>query len=221
MKPAGPYNRATRQRAIARSCEALPSTDDMVTNILAVYAEATIAEREVGEAWYWLANVEAERVSNGHPNGPAIVAALSPQNSWGQNLNDVTSLLAGESTTQTDLLVGRATAILEGGNPADILGGRKTRAFWRNIQEPDRSGPVTVDRHAVAVAYLGPGNWTEQARQAVTGRILERIGAYHVVSAAYRGAARKLGLRPHELQAVVWLTWRRSQNIGWRYNDPF
>ena len=46
-----------------------------------------------------------------------------------------------------------ARAILAGADPLHALRGSKVRSFYRNIAEPLRPGPVTIDRHAVAILF--------------------------------------------------------------------
>jgi hypothetical protein len=93
-----------------------------------------------------------------------------------------------------------------------VLGGRKVRSFFSNILEPDRSGAVTVDRHAVSVVF---GFSLSDAQV----KILERSGTYLLVASAYRAAARRLGVSPCQCQAVTWTVWRRLKGLA-SYDGP-
>lgn len=117
--------------------------------------------------------------------------------------------------------LGRATdaeaqRIRDGESPDDVLGGPKVRAFYANISRPTgkRSvGPATVDSHAVAAA-LG----RVFHKPAAPPRI-DRLRPYHHVAAAYRLAARETPFLPHELQAIVWVTWRRLHSRPDQFNN--
>jgi hypothetical protein len=134
-----------------------------------------------------------------------VLAALSPQVSWKRNVelaeSAIVSHLSGLPITgQTGDNCNKAQAILDGGEPLEVLGGMKVRAFYMCILAKGDTDHVCVDRHAVAAWYL-PG-------QPVWGSLTPK--RYHAVAADYVTAARALGLAPAACQAVVWCAWRRS-----------
>lgn len=107
----------------------------------------------------------------------------------------------------------KAVNILQDGSRENIsrqLGSmHKVRNFYNNIVDPMSTEPdVTIDTHAVAAGHIQPfsGNSKEVANNfggpssAVTGS----NGTYPLYAEAYRQAAEKLGLKPRELQSIVW-----------------
>jgi hypothetical protein len=206
--------RVRRQASIAAVRAQLPDAQTMAENVEDVLARATAQERAAGLGWYVVAHEHARELSavagqdDGGRIGAGILAALSPQTGWTQNVAIAYGLARdpGAPVAQTQLFEDRARAILFGdGDPYFVLGGRKVRSFFGNISAPLRSGPVTVDRHAVAAAV----GWASPSH----AKLLERPGAYQLVASAYRAVARRHGMRPHEVQAIVWLVWRREKGI--------
>jgi hypothetical protein len=99
---------------------------------------------------------------------------------------------------------------------------RKQKNFYLNIYHPELPYPVTIDRHAFD-AYLGiDSGVNDRPIDLSTG---EGEQVYDVIADTYRAVAEELGILPHELQAVVWETWRMlkgaSGRNGWGRNDPF
>jgi hypothetical protein len=94
----------------------------------------------------------------------------------------------------------------------------KIRSFYNNILDPDsRNDDVTFDTHMVGAAWLralggssapvlhsllsgGPAGAKNAQGSALNGI----KGLYPVYADATRELAKDLGIRPHELQAVVW-----------------
>lgn len=212
LKPALPRNRPVRQRAIRAALDLLPDAATIADRIDAIYALATESERLDGRAWYGAAHSIARSVTIGADlksieHGAGIVAALSPRCSWDENIARALTFADGDDVGALEDGLDKAEAIGNGADPAEVLGGRKVRSFWRNIV--GHSAFVTVDRHAVAITYDRPLSNREI-------KILERPGAYQYVAACYRAAARRHGIPASELQAVTWLAWRRLKN---RDND--
>lgn len=172
-------------------------------NILAVWEDATDAHRDSGMAWYDFAHDFALRISGGDiVRGAGVVAALSPNKAWDQNM-----ILAerafhdGAASGTLGVAVRKANAILAGADPVDVLGnGLKTRNFYQNIARPDCPEAVTIDRHAYDVA-LAERN-SDNKRYALTPT------RYAAFCEAYRDAALRLGILPLQVQAVTWETWR-------------
>lgn len=171
-------------------------------------AHATADDWAAGLQWYQLAHAHACELGETYGRDPiavaGMIAATSPQLSWDQNLIAVDALLAGERNVCLGLGEARALRIAAGEDPRTVLGGRKVRSFFLNVAYPEYAGPVTVDRHAIAILC---GMTTPETNRR-HGRYLERPGAYVHAAAHYRAAARTYNVRPHELQAVAWVTHR-------------
>lgn len=206
--------RRSRQTAIGRTTAALDH-GAAVERITAAILSSTAEEEAFGLGWYAAAHDIARELS-AHPHvGAGVLAAVSPQTGWVDNVT-AARLLADDPDRPdvdvapfclvTDYTSGRARQILTGADPFDILGGRKVRSFYSNILRPDRSGPVTVDRHAVVIALHGHGTPTA----AVSDKWLERSGAYSTVASCYRTVGRRLGILPHQAQAIAWTVHRNA-----------
>lgn len=171
-------------------------------NITRCYRLATAEQVASGLAWYADAHELAATLDPQCPDRAAgVLAALSPQTSWTQNVRMATLAYhdrpalrgLGRSLAQAD-------AILAGAAPLAVLGGPKTRSFYANIVgDLDQ---VTVDRHAFDLAVGRVASDRER------GAVLARQGGYAEVAQAYRRAAKRLAVAPAQAQAVTWLAWR-------------
>lgn len=223
--PCLPRNRANRQRFIAATLEKYPTGEECVRAILDVFADATAEEFAAGVTWYSgqarqacddiraaVSAVHGRTIS--HRTAAGILAALSPSTGWGDNTaGAIEFVCTGSMLAQTPINNDRARSILNGADPSDVLGGRKVRSFFANLNDPHRSGPVTIDRHALSVLF---GLRLSERAQ----KVYLSLGGYTYAAAAYRAAARFLGMRPHELQAVVWVVWRRQQGATRNADRP-
>jgi hypothetical protein len=207
LAPCKPNNRAGRQRAIALTTGLVPDAATAIDRIRATYDLATESEHLDGESWYPAAGEIAELVGAiggwSARQGAGIIAALSPQCSWDENIVRAIAYANGETVGATADSVRKCDAIAAGADPADVLGGRKVRSFFRNIVGIESA--VTIDRHAVAIVYGRPLSDREI-------KILERAGSYTLIASYYRAAARQLEIAPSTLQAVTWLAWRRLKS---------
>lgn len=213
--PATVRGRKARQAAIGRSVEVLPSAEVMRRNLLDTLAGASPEAEAEGSAWYLAAHSIAADIADRHgltlAQAAGVIAALSPQCGWAENVRLADQAAAdGEASGHTADACRKADAILAGADPFEVLGGRKVRSFYANIVRPTTPGPVTVDRHAVDM-LVG-------RRGAVEDRVLERIGAYARCAAVIRSVARDLGMRPHDVQAVAWVAWRQVHDVAYRYD---
>lgn len=86
---------------------------------------------------------------------------------------------------------------LVGKNP---YGTMKIVSFHRNLLGDPNA--VTVDRHAIRAALPGTGDEAFDTKEAA--RRLGNKGTYAKVAQAYRLAAKKHGITPVEMQALVW-----------------
>lgn len=214
LAPASPAQRSRRQAAIANRHEHAPcSPAEAVERILSVVTRADRTTTAEGVSWYQAANEVAAELADAYNvtdrQAAGIIAALSPQTGWALNVQLAGDFLQAHSLRRTDQFSGHTTnaivkcqRIAAGEDPYRVLGGRKVRSFYTNIADPYRPGAVTVDRHALAITLGRP--LTSKDRQ------LERPGVYQQTAAAYRTAARQLGILPHETQAIAWCQWRRE-----------
>ena len=173
--------------------------------------------RVVGERWY----PEAHEIAIGLGKlagykgdagrikvGAGILAALSPQTEWGDNIHLAHMLIGtGYATGQTKVNNNKALRILDGEDPMDVLRGRKVVPFYKAIVNPEGDNPTVVDRHASAV-YMGrPLAETELNK-------LQSPVIYKRISGAYARAAKLRGVHPNVLQAQTWLQWRFNKGIS-------
>jgi hypothetical protein len=159
-----------------------------------------------GLVWYKVGHDMGAVFGNGDAAmGCGIIAALSPQEGWDSNLRLAQTMVESGTAGHTDLCVSRARAIRNGHDPRAVLGGQKVRSFYLNLRFPEKNGPVTVDRHAVAIVFGRPLSDAER-------RILERPGVYELIASAYRSVARRHNLLAHQVQAITWVAWRKRHD---------
>jgi len=201
--------RSARQRAISRSVSLLPSTDVMLDNVLTALANATPDECKEGLGWYPQANSHAVELAEAYgltvSQGAGVIAALSPQTGWGENIRlaheaCIDAAQGLSASGHFDDACQKVDLIMSGADPADVLGGRKVRSFYANILRPLQAGPVTVDRHAIALLCGAPLDPLD--------RSLERVGVYQRGASVFRTVARRCDLLGHEVQAICWIHWR-------------
>jgi hypothetical protein len=154
----------------------------------------------IGLDWYWHAHKEArslgQRVGMPTEAVAAVIAVLSPRCSWENNLDDARLMLddgLDNGFFAFNANVAKAAWILEGVDASSVLGGRKVRAFWRNIANPEGSLDVTLDTHMSDLLDL-PND-----------KYLQRAGVYDAISAAFRIVAEEHAILPHQLQAALWV----------------
>lgn len=183
-----------------------PAVHVLARNIRATYDAATPLDVLQGRTWYDAARAAAVALDPHNVERAAgILAALSPQQTWQGNLAAAAAIYAGEAPTfATGPNIAKARAIHDGGEPLDVLGGPKVRAFYANIVgDPN---VVTIDRHAVDAARGRRGAYATHNTSSV-----------HVHAAfveAYRRVAAEVGETPANLQAIVWVTWRRQHDTA-------
>ena len=192
-----------------------------VRNILKTYRIATVSDVSDGVAWSarakrmaaWIAketNIPETRVIG-------VMAALSPNNRWERNCKDALTMcqawINGDTTDDFKVscyntMKQKAWSILEDDLTTDEdiltrLNGQKIRSFYSNIRGLDE---VTIDGHALNIA--------RGKREGLTSD-KTNMGKkqYRELQAAYVAAAKRVKVKPHELQAITWTTWKRIHNI--------
>lgn len=180
------------------------SHDTMVNRILSYATGGFLSDEEIVKARNWYADAQALALSFSREFGvtleiaASVIAATSPRTIWSFNVKHARAILAGEDAPSGSLGTNdaRGRACLTLG--FDGLGnGPKVNAFARNIAGDLHA--VTVDMWAL-MAAMGD----------VYGvpKFLARRGAYESISHAYRDAADQYGVKPAEMQAIVWVAIR-------------
>ena len=192
-----------------------------VRNILKLYRQATQEDTVNGVEWYARAERMAEYIAEDAglplPTVIGVMAALSPNNRWERNCRDTATMCQawqnGESMNSFKVscynpMKAKAWAILDLGltDDEDILShlnGQKIRSFYSNIRGLDE---VTIDGHALNIA--------RGKREGLTSD-KTNMGKreYRSLQEAYVRAAKRVGVKPHVLQAITWTTWKRIHNI--------
>lgn len=176
------------------------------------YRQATAVEREQGITWYADARLEACELADryGVELGTAagVIAALSPNSQWSQNLTDADTVLSSRDDSDAFYSVKVTTYNANKRKAFDIahsekvfptLSGPKVTAFYYNICG-DLS-ETTVDSHIIN-AWFGYRR-TGGKLSGVAKSIIDRI------SSDVRHCARHYGLQPAQFQAIIWLVWIR------------
>lgn len=201
---------------MARITYKMINVENATEMILEWYSLASEDELTRGAAWYNQAHQYALALAENHDTNLAVAAgvisALSPGATWERNLLDAANVFTmGEAATIGSY--GRnkkkALALIDGSLAPDNAfteRGYKTLNFWRNIVSPEVAGPVTIDRHCTRAALGSEMTANEAIQWSRHPRKYERI------QLAYQNASDDIGLLPHQLQAIVWLVFRRLFN---------
>jgi hypothetical protein len=169
--------------------------------------QVTTADRAEGLEWYGAALAMAEHLTPGNPSmGAGILAALSPNTSWPQNVVRAKTLVSTGTCGAFGDAVRKAQRILAGEAPLDVLGGPKVRSFYTDIMGlPTET--VTIDRHAIDIAVGRPLSNKERAS------MLKGKG-YDTLARFYTEVAREYDVTPSQLQAITWVWWRKNRAVA-------
>lgn len=180
-------------------------------NIIDTYNRASESSIIEGTTWYTDAHSIALQVSElcGSDDvriGAGILAALSPQMDWGENIAEALKFASlGYSTKQTGANNMKAKRIREGEDPIEVLGGKKVVAFYHAILEPFGDFMPVVDRHALDI-YRGKLISKRDRNRAMSNpRVINRI------QTSYKLASKKLGVHYNVVQAVTWVQHRKDK----------
>ncbi len=191
------------------------SSKRFTRNLLACYSRANPWHLERGLTWYSTANGIAKGMAAKYgctlEQACGVLAALSPGRQWELNIVDAeefikayTSGLRGKwlprvgSYGSRNLL--KSTAIMKGKPPLDVLGGYKVRAFYACLLDPYNKEDVCVDRHAKSAIY---------GRKLTDREGIVKKGEFHHIAQHYKRCAKRVGILPHQFQAIVWVVWRQ------------
>lgn len=195
-----------------------------VQSITAVYNLSTLSDRNQGLNWYARALAFAKELHLQYAIETetivGVIAALSPRNRWERNMIDAESMIKVycNGGTYDDLLQLKvctfnsgkikAAAILtdeisDRAKLLAILKGPKLCEFFNCILGD--VDDVCIDGHAYSI-WVGD-RITLANVPSIGKRLRENI------KADYQEAAKNLGLKSHELQAITWVCWKRLHNV--------
>lgn len=192
-----------------------------VRNILSVFDQATPNEKTYGLDWYFQANETAREIAKEFslpvPTVAGVIAVLSPNQTFDTTLRAARDVLSAVTRGLEPYEITipaytrnkeKAWALAQGGDRETYLRGLKVNAFYKNIVSPWTSTAVTVDGHAYSV-WLGDRVSTHK----VPSKIF-RPKWFGTISEDYVEASRLLTLKPWQVQAVTWVTWRRLNGVN-------
>lgn len=182
-------------------------------NITRLFREASISDIESGMQWYQdaynVADALATKYGYDVPTVAGVIAALSPLQSWGANVNLAARFLEAGGLTSGYLSEGlrKAQRILDGADPLAILTSSKVSNFYRSIVSAGMDG-VCIDRHAyslsVATRYAGGGIPT------LTPKRYAQVAECYVRAARILSKEYELSISPAQVQSITWVLWRRK-----------
>lgn len=182
-------------------------------NVTRIFREATAEQVQAGMDWYAdarrIAGVFADRYGVTVEIAAGVIAALSPLNSWGANLNLAARFLdaGGLDAGYLKANLAKARAILAGAEIESTLSGLKVTNFYRSIVSAGREG-VCIDRHAYCLA-TNDRAVSNDVPSLSPKRYAELVECY--VRAA-KILSRELGeaITPAVVQSVTWTVWRNK-----------
>lgn len=202
--------------------------EQYTANLTKVFAAATLEEVEAGKVWYNKASELALTVAAEYDLTvevvAGVIAALSPQVSWEQQVKSTGTFVAwvqdhlkwaGEQLFHakdvekaphagTYANKVKAANILLTGDVTRFLRGPKVEVFYKNMLGEEAE--CTLDSWAIRAATLNPLAHEGQARNK----------AGQAMRLAYQELAKDVGLTTAQCQAVIWLAFRgrHAQIIG-------
>lgn len=183
-----------------------------VRNITRVFRSADAYQIDSAAQWYSDAYETASAFAAKHSLSvetcAAVIAVLSPMNSWGNNINLAARILSqGGHATGGGLPanVAKANRLILGESPESVVGGQKVTNFYRSIVTRGAEG-LTVDRHAYDIAV--------NVRNSDATRPGISKGLYGQITGMYERAAKILSkeygqtFTPGQIQSVTWMVHR-------------
>lgn len=178
-----------------------------------------------GANWYHEARLYCQTLADSHSLPLKVVvgvlSALSPATDWERNKLETLWLIQtykGQKVAKFKFTtygqnVVKAQNIISGKIDPDKAFNEKTGAktyhFYKAILEPDSPDWIVIDRHAYAIA---------------TGKTYSaglRGKQYRLIANRYRAAAKRIGVTPSSLQAVLWVDYRNKLAQALDTNVPF
>ena len=190
--------------AVAALSPAMPweqrGKDDKVTSYPNVQAAHELRGVSEGEM------VEIQRGNRAPVAGNPARANLNRQS--GANISKAHDILHGYR--DPDMAFSTRSKAARTKNPGPLPGGEptvKTGAFYGNIVDPTHSQRATIDGRSHDIAVGEELAWK-------TNRGLGAQGRYDYLEAVHQEAAKRMGMRPHEVQATSWLADKKAMSVG-------
>lgn len=177
---------------------------NMIHNQRRGIAIATPEQIHAGLHWYDEGQAISEEIGRGDiTKGAGIIAALSPKNEWGRNVENAREFIkSGTAHGRTSDQIEAATKIYEGMAPEDVLPMKlKTGHFYRLLKDPTDPTAVAVDTHHHDVSMGIKKPWEDP-------RGMKAPGRYKTFVDATIKTAHHAGILPHQAQAIDWLVWK-------------
>ena len=183
-----------------------------VNRIVKYINMATIQETKQGLSWYNDARLLCVELSNKYPvtlsQVAQVISVLSPQKKWETNKLEVIALF-NQVFNDIKPTFGFFATKKQMQECKDIIKGKfsipykrtKTYSFADNIANSN-SEEVTIDRHALRVAY--------DSRDASIDKVSPV--QYREAREAYRIVASSMGLKALEVQAITWVVYKNLVN---------
>lgn len=165
---------------------------------------SNVTSTEINNAvhWYYTARADCQVIADEHDIPLAVacgvVAAWSPRMRWHLNLHVADQHLKGKTRLGMPASAKRADRVLVHGIEAlNTPTGQKTHNFAWNL---------LGDTYAVTI-----DTWMLTAAGLETDRVSSRL-MYEELSRAVRRLAKRHGMQPAEMQALIWIKVRGSAN---------
>lgn len=164
-----------------------------------------------------------------------VFSALSPNNEYHGNIRDLEAVLVNERAGRSldDFRVAtygnnkrKAWRIAKGQPVRDAITALKTWNFFNNVFDPSNPDYVTVDGH-MYWCWTGKAGTVKGLRgsdRSATGlRGTPTLGKslYGEISGDIKGLALALGIIPCQLQAILWVTWKRLHRRAYDFQTTF
>lgn len=164
-----------------------------------------------------------------------VFSALSPNNDYHGNIRDLETILVNERAGNSldDFKVAtygnnkRKAWDIAKGMPVDqAIVARKTWNFFNNVLDPANPDFVTVDGH-IYWCWRGVAGRVNGVRKSQKGNT-SLLGTPNISAALYgeiagdvKGLALALGIVPCQLQAILWITWKRLHRRAYDFQKTF
>lgn len=194
------------------------------SNLVSVFDNSSESERSIYLPAYFRNRDILQGIADIHgvslEISAGVFSAVSPNNQHMSNLSDTNNLLRAVKSGVPEESISvhtyhanrnKAYRIASGEDPLRVLRGNKTSNFYLNCRFPEDPHPVTVDGHMINV-YLNREPIRIQPLNPLD-RIHATKSLYHEIANSLREVASQFGLRAHEVQSVIWYTWRRLHGI--------